>query len=80
MKEPTSEFSSAAENVAEHVEAACAEIVVAFAQYVAANWKMTEQEWMRIYDEPPPTGSYFDGFNAAIDQMADAAALFTGTW
>ena len=77
-EDAVAEFSAAIENVTGAVEDACAMAVIEFAKYVGANWKMSESEWRRTYAEEPPTGSYWDGYNAAVDAMEGAAAFFTG--
>lgn len=78
MDEPLPEFEAAIEGITASVADACGDAVVAFGKYVGREWKMTEVEWRRVYAAPPPTGDYWDGYNAAMDQMEDAAALFVG--
>src|SRR6185312_16133252 len=78
MDEPTIEFASAAESAVSSVENACAEVVIAFAKYVSKNWKMTEEEWRRNFSDAPPTGTYWDGYNAAMGGIPNAALFFTG--
>jgi hypothetical protein len=78
MNEPLEEFENARNEAIGTVDSAFASVVMAFAKYVAKDWKMTEAQWRKEYADDPPTGTYWDGYNAAIDSMIDAAALFTG--
>ena len=77
--EPVDEFMDASAEVEEAARSACAKAVCSFAVWVEKNWKMSEDEWKKSYSGPPPTGSYWDGYNAAIEGMRDAAGMFTGT-
>jgi hypothetical protein len=79
MDEPTPEFSEAIECLTGVAETACQRAVIEFAKYVAKNWKMTEAEWRMDFADEPPTGTYWDGYNAAMDGMLNAAELFTGS-
>lgn len=78
MDEPTAEFSAAIEILTGAVESACANAVVEFAKFVAKHWRMTEAQWRKDFADEPPTGTYWDGYNAAMNGMIDAAQFFTG--
>lgn len=77
--DPSREFEAAIDEAKDAVELACGNAVREFAKFVAKEWKMTEEEWRKACADPPPTGTYWDGYNAALDSIDDAAAFFLGT-
>ena len=60
---------------AEHTIASA---VTAFADWMAVNWQMTEEQWRKDFSEDPPTGTYFEGFNAGIASVKSCAKFFIG--
>ena len=78
MSEPLAEFADASSEAEEAVGAAFANVVIAFAKYAARDLKMDEADWRRVYAEEPPAGTYWDGYNAALDMLDSAAEIFTG--
>lgn len=59
-------------------EQTIASAVTAFADWMAVTWTMTEKEWLHDMAEDPPKGTYFDGFNAGVESVKDAAKFFIG--
>ncbi len=78
LNEPQPEFEGAVDAARDSADEACADAVIAFAKWAPAGWSMTEDEWRRSFDEPPPTGSYRDGYAAALEGLVAAAEMLTG--
>ena len=59
-----------------HVEQGLRNGIKQFAVWMASNWKMTREEWIKSFAEPPPQGDYFDGYNAGIESAITACEHF----
>lgn len=71
----TSEPAEYHEAVAD-LEAAYKVGVRAFAEWFAREWKMTREEWLKAYQEPPPSDDWFTGQNAGVESVTGALESF----
>ena len=52
--------------------------VKAFAKWFAASWKISHDEWVKSYEEPPPSAEYIKGYNAGVESIEAAVDSFLG--
>jgi len=50
--------------------------VRAFAKWFSETWTMTREEWIKAFDDPPPSDDYFKGFNAGVESVSGALDQF----
>lgn len=59
-----------------NIEEAYRDGIRAFADWVAANWGMTREEWVKSIAEPPPPEEWFNGHKSALETIPDAVKVF----
>ena len=72
MKGPEREFEGAIELLDEALRRG----IKQFATWMAKDWKMSREEWIKSFDEPPPDGDYFAGYNAGVESVIFACEHF----
>jgi hypothetical protein len=58
------------------LEAALRGAIRAFAEYHAADGKITREQYQAWNADVPPEGDYFDGFNAGVESVLGAVDTF----
>jgi hypothetical protein len=48
----------------------------AFAAWFTDGWKITREQWLKDYDEDPPSDEYIKGFNAGVESINSALDAF----
>jgi hypothetical protein len=72
-KGPEAEF----ENAREAMELALRSGIKAFAEWMAKEWVMTREEWIKSFAEPPPPdGDHFASYNAGVESVLSAYQHF----
>lgn len=66
------EYSTAVSSI----ENAFRDALKAYVKWHAKNWTMTREQWDKSTAGPPPTGDYFDGYNAGIEAAKDSIDAF----
>lgn len=69
---PEAEFQDALGSL----ETALAAGIRSFAAWYAKEWKMTREQWLKEYREPPPEGDWFEGHNAGVEGIQTACDQF----
>ena len=74
--EIVSEFAVIVSDAENAAKTSIKEAIRSFAKYMAKEWTMTQEQWRKEFSEPPPTGTYWDGYNAGIASAKDCAEFF----
>lgn len=74
MSDQSNEYLAAVQDL----EGAYKAGVRAFAEWFAREWLMSREDWIKCYEEPPPSEEWFKGHNVGVEAVIDALDTFFG--